>query len=243
MNEFRYTAYAQEIIFGAGALAKLPDAVDMYGWSRLMLCASPSLLKNGVVAQIETLLGRRLVITFAEVAAHVQEAQVNRVTALAEQNNIDAVIGVGGGSPLGMAKAVSLGLEGRRIGVEAAQSHYPPVPPRVPSIAIPTTYAGSEMTPTYGITRVMEDGSTRKVTVRDDKIPPKLVIYDPALTLDLPPSVTAATGINALAHCVEALYSINRNPLSTAAALSGIKTIAGSLLRCYQHGDDLEART
>ena len=81
------------------------------------------------------------------------------------------------------------------------------------------------MTPVYGITHTLET-PPRKVTVSDPKIAPKLVIYDPHLTLDLPPELTASTGINALAHCIEALYSTTRNPLSTAAAISGVRHIA-----------------
>jgi alcohol dehydrogenase class IV len=243
VKEFRYTSTAQEIIFGAGSLAKLGDAVAVYGWKRLMLCTSPSLRKNGTVARIESALGERLVAVFEDVSPHVQMAQVTQALKLADQCAIDAVIGLGGGSPIGMAKAVSMNLEAKRAGIEVAQARYPAEPPAIPGIAIPTTYAGSEMTPTYGITQEMNDGSTRKVTTRDDKVTPKLVIYDPELTLDVPPSVTASSGINALAHCIEALYSIRRNPLSTAAALLGIRYISQSLLRCSQQGDDLEART
>jgi maleylacetate reductase len=112
---------------------------------------------------------------------------------------------------------------------------------QVPVIAIPTTYAGSEMTPVYGITR-MVDGQARKQTGSDPRITPQLVIYDPRLTLDLPPEITASTGINALAHCIEALYSLTRNPLSSAVALSGVRAIMSALPRCYARGDDLEAR-
>jgi alcohol dehydrogenase class IV len=98
------------------------------------------------------------------------------------------------------------------------------------------------MTPTFGIT-YKNDGAARKVTLTDAKITPKLVIYDPLLTLNLPPEVTASTGINALAHCIEALYSITRNPLSTSVALSGVHSIYTALPRCYADGNDLEART
>jgi alcohol dehydrogenase class IV len=112
----------------------------------------------------------------------------------------------------------------------------------VPAVAVPATYAGSEMTPVYGVTH-HSDGVARKVTVADPKVTPRLVIYDPLLTLDLPSHVTAGTGINAVAHCVEALYSMTRNPLSTAAALGGLRAIARALPRCYAAGDDVEART
>jgi maleylacetate reductase len=111
-----------------------------------------------------------------------------------------------------------------------------------PVMAIPTTYAGSEMTPVYGITHTNED-PPRKVTVNNPKSLPRLVIYDPKLTINLPPEMTASTGINALAHCIEALYSIKRNPLSTAAAIRGVRHIMNALFRCYQDGNDLEART
>ena len=98
------------------------------------------------------------------------------------------------------------------------------------------------MTPVYGVTR-HSDGSSRKVTVTDPRVTPKLTIYDPQLTLKLSPEMTASTGINALAHCVEAVYSITRNPLSTAAALGGARRIASALPQCFARGDDLEART
>jgi len=242
-QEFRYTAYAQEIIFGPGALAQLADAVSMYGWKRLMICTTPSLRRNGTLAKIEAALGDRLVAISSEVSPHVQAAEVADALKVAEQNRVDAVIGLGGGSPIGMAKAVSVNLEALRAGVETLPARYPTEQPAVPNIAIPTTYAGSEMTPIYGVSIPQSDGSTRKVTYRDAKVTPKLVIYDPALTLDLPASITAGTGINALAHCIEAAYSTTRNPLSTAAALLGIRHIARSLLRCVQQGDDLDART
>jgi len=112
-----------------------------------------------------------------------------------------------------------------------------------PNIAIPTTYAGSEMTPVYGVTRAQRDGSTRKVTVRDNKITPKLTLYDPELTLNLPPALTASTGVNSLAHCIESVYSATRNPLSTATALLGIRHITGALATCYAEPENLAART
>jgi alcohol dehydrogenase class IV len=168
----------------------------------------------------------------------VQDFQVEEALALAHKYRVDAILGLGGGSPIGMAKTVSFALEKR--GEKQASS--PIAQPFVPVIAIPTTYAGSELTPVYGITEHV-DGQARKVTVSDVRIVPKLIIYDPLLTLDLPPELTASTGINALAHCIEALYSITRNPPSTAVALSGVRAITSSLPRCYESGDDLEART
>ena len=223
MNEFRYVTFAQEIVFAPGSLARLSGAVESLGAQRLMLCASRSGQANGMVDKVKSFLGDKLVAVFDQVQPHVQDVQVKAALRLADENNVDAIIGLGGGSPIGMAKAVGY------------QAHHS-------IIAIPTTYAGSEMTPVVGITHT-DENPPRKVTVNDPKITPGLVIYDPQLTLDLPPALTASTGINALAHCVEALYSKTRNPISTAAAISGAQHIFNALLPCYQDGNDLEART
>jgi len=206
-----------------------------------MLCANPSMQKNGYVATVESVLGDRLVAVFDQVYPHVQDFQVNQVLALAIEKNVDAVIGMGGGSPIGMAKAVAFALDEKRTGHPVREATLIDQP-LIPVIAIPTTYAGSEMTSVYGITHT-DETPPRKVTVNNPKIAPKLVIYDPNLTLDLPEEMTASTGINALAHCIEALYSKTRNPLSTAAATSGMHHIYNALLRCYQDGNDIEART
>lgn len=241
MNEFRYTTYAQEVIFGLGALQQLGEATARFGWQRLMLCTSPSLRSGGYVAALEASLGERLVTTYDQVQSHVLDFQLAEALELARRQAVEAVIGLGGGSPIGMAKALSLALEEERTG-RPVRSASPVEQPLVANIAIPTTYAGSEMTPVYGVTHQLPE-TTRKVTVRDVKVTPKLTVYDPALTLKLPPGVTAGTGINALAHCIEALYSTTRNPLSSAAALNGVRFITKALPRCYTHPDDIEART
>ena len=223
MNGFNYVSYAQEVIFAAGALARLHETGERLGWQRVMLCASRSMRAGGQIGKAESNLGGKLIAVFENVLPHVQDIQVREALALALENKVDAVIGMGGGSPIGVAKAVGFRLQ-------------------LPITAIPTTYAGSEMTPVYGITHTDETPS-RKVTVKDSKIVPRLVIYDPEVTLNLPASLTASTGINALAHCIEALYSKTRNPLSTAAAVDAVRHIHHALLTCYQDGTNLDART
>jgi maleylacetate reductase len=225
MDKFRYVSYAQDVIFAPGALAELSESVERFGWKKLLLCANHAMQVRGHVDSIKSSLGGCLVATFNQVQPHVQDTQVDQVLELAVQHDIDAIIGMGGGSPIGMAKAVAYAIE-----------------PSISIIAIPTTYAGSEMTAVYGITNSREN-PPRKVTVSDPKIAPQLVIYDPQITLDLPPELTASTGINALAHCIEALYSRTRNPISTAAATNGARHIGHALLRCFENGKDLEART
>jgi maleylacetate reductase len=241
MNTFRYLSFAQEVHFGAGSLDQIGEFINAFGWQRLMLCTTGHFRHQGIVIRLTEALRDRLVVTYEPVQSHVPDFQVAQATALATQHQIDAVIGLGGGSSIGMAKAVSLALEAHRTG-HPAQAAFPTDQPLVPVVAIPTTYAGSEMTPVYGITH-HQDAVARKITVTDAKIAPKLTIYDPLLTLDLSPRLTAGTGINAVAHCIEALYSITGNPLSAAAALGGLRRIASALPRCFVAGDDVEART
>ncbi len=247
MDAFHSTFHAQEVLFGAGAVARLGELCARDGYRRVMLCTTAHSRARGYVAPIEAALGEHLLVTYEHVLPHVPELQVAEAAALAAEHQVDAIIGLGGGSSIGTAKAVSRAWEARRRKSPAqAQAQHAHVPspidqPLVPVIAIPTTYAGSEMTPVYGIT-YSANGPARKVTTTDPQAVPRLTIYDPRLTLDLPPPMTAGTGINAVAHCIEALYSITRNPLSTAAALAGLRAIARTLPRCYAAGDDLEAR-
>ena len=223
MIGFNYVSYAQEVMFAPGVLARLREITDKRGWQRMMLCTSHSMRLGGQVSKVEASLGEKLVAVFDHVQPHVQDVQVQEALVLAREKQVDAVIGLGGGSPIGMAKGIGFEL-------------------RLPIMAIPSTYAGSEMTPVYGITHT-DEKPPRKVTVNDPKIVPSIVLYDPELTLDLPPALTASTGINALAHCIEALYSKTRNPLSSAAAVEGVLHIHAALLKCYQDGKNLKART
>ena len=145
---------------------------------------------------------------------------VDAARVLAEDKTVDIVVAMGGGSAMGVGKGVVAG-ESRSL------------------IAIPTTYAGSEMTPVFGTT---DRAQRRKSVRRDDAVLPKLVIYDPEVTIELPPELTASTGMNALAHCVEACYARDVNPLVPPVALDGIRRIVRSLPLCVTNGHDLDAR-
>ncbi|HSM54826.1 MAG TPA: iron-containing alcohol dehydrogenase [Candidatus Sulfomarinibacteraceae bacterium] len=244
MNRFDYSSAAHRVVFGAGALDQLPDLLGETGWRRLLLCTSRSQTANGTVGRLRALLGPRLVAVFDDARAHVPLEQVETAVTMALEQNVDGVIGLGGGSAVGLAKAVS-------FAIEEAWPAQPPEEadslrgPRIPVLAIPTTYAGSEMTPIYGTSQAapgVENGPRRKRTVRDPRITPRLVLYDPQLTLDLPPEVTAASGVNALAHCIEAVYSTTKNPLSTAAALRGARIIYRALPAAVAQGRSLPAR-
>jgi alcohol dehydrogenase class IV len=229
MNKaFTYNTFPQQVIFGAGVVEKIADVLAQNDFARALLVTTRSQRANGNVARLQNLLGAKLVAVFDATQPHVPQSNVDTTTQLARETNADVLIVLGGGSAIGVAKATAHTLRS-------------PVS-TLAIIAIPTTYAGSEMTPVFGVTRE-RDGVARKETVNDARIVPRVVLYDALLTLDVPRDLTASTGVNAFAHCVEAAYSITRNPLSSAAALSGARMIYHALPRCVEHGADLQARS
>jgi maleylacetate reductase len=185
----------------------------------LFVC-TPSLKASRHAARVRTSLGGRLAAEFTEVEPHVPKETVDAARALATQQKIEVVVAMGGGSAMGVGKGVVAG-EGKTL------------------IAIPTTYAGSEMTPVFGTT---DRAERRKSVRRDDAVLPKLVIYDPEVTVDLSAELTASTAMNALAHCVEACYARDVNPLVPPVALEGVRRIVRSLPLCITNGRNLDAR-
>src|SRR5262245_26177530 len=136
MDQFRYVSYAQEVIFARGAIVQTGEAVQRFGWKRLMLCTNHSMQVRGHVAGIQSSLGDKLVTIFDCVQPHVQDIQVEEVLALAVRYEVDAVIGLGGGSTIGMAKAVASSLEEKQTG-RPVRASMPTDQPLVPVIAIP----------------------------------------------------------------------------------------------------------
>jgi maleylacetate reductase len=203
--------------FGAGALDHLPELVDELGARRVLVLASAR--HGDLIERVGRLLGARRVGVETRAAMHVPGPLADAVRDDAIRSGSDLVVAIGGGSPIGMAKAIALGGG-------------PPI------LAVPTTYSGSEMTNVWGVTR---DGA--KQTGRDERVRPRAVIYDPTLTLELPPRVSGPSGLNAMAHAVEALYAPDVNPLVALAATEGIRTLGGSVLRVVREPTDLTART
>ncbi len=262
-RQFTYTTGAQTIAFGAGELARLGAHLEHLPPGRAILVTSGTYARNGTVERLRAALGERLVAVFDGVRPHVPDDAVAAALTAAVEARASMVIGQGGGSALGTAKALAVALHDQQIASPLSSSPgigspgpgsapdrpltddssgaaSRPATTAVPLVAIPTTYAGSEMTPIYGVTRAAEG---RKVTVTDARALPALVLYDPELTLDLPPRLTAETGINALAHCVEGVYSLVCGPVTTATALAGLAHIHRALPRCVADGRDLAART
>ncbi|HEY6923136.1 MAG TPA: maleylacetate reductase [Steroidobacteraceae bacterium] len=212
---FTYTALPGRVVFGAGVLASLPDEAGLLGKRALVLC-TPGHKDLGQRAA--ALLGEHAVGIFDRAVMHVPVETANAACELAQASGADLCVAIGGGSTTGLAKAIALRTD-------------------LPILTVPTTYAGSEMTPTWGLT----EGGVKR-TGRDSRVLPRTTLYDPELTLSLPPALSATSGINAIAHCVESLYSDKANPLISLMAEEGIRALGQSLPRIVRHPENLEAR-
>jgi maleylacetate reductase len=216
MNPFTYDQLPGRIVFGAGRLAEVGAEVERVGGRRVMLISDWA--AAAAASTVTGQLGSRLALPWDEVAQHVPVELAERARSEATAASIDCIVCIGGGSSTGLAKALAL-------------SH------AVPIVAVPTTYAGSEQTSIYGLT-----GGRRKETGKNAIVQPKTVIYDPELTLGLPPHVTGPSAFNALAHSVEALYAPGNNPVTSALALEGVRAIHDSLPAVMASPGDVEAR-
>jgi len=205
------------VVFGPGARAEVPAEVDRLGRQRVLLVADPYL--PAVVEELVRALGARLAGHVGTVAQHVPIEVAADAIAQADKADADVLVSFGGGSATGLAKLVA-----RERGL--------------PIVAVPTTYAGSEMTPIWG-----QSENRRKTTGRDPRVLPRTAVYDPELTLGMPAGLTAVSGLNAIAHAVEALYAPDRSPLVSLLAEDAIRALAGALPGCVETPDDLAART
>jgi alcohol dehydrogenase class IV len=240
VQEFHYDALPGRVVFGAGvARRELRAEADRLGVNRLLLVATES--EEPLARELAAPLGERVVAVFTSVRPHVPIQVAEAARALATSVRADAVLSVGGGSTTGTAKAIALTTG-------------------LPIIAVPTTYAGSEVTPVWGLTESSASGTsigtessasgtsigteeTRKTTGVDHRVLPRTVIYDPELTVTLPADLSAASGLNALAHCVEAFWAPRRNPISSLAAEEGIRALAAGLPSVHATPGDLAARS
>ena len=197
MRSFTYTGLPSRVVFGSGALAALPQEIERLGCRRALVLSTPEQEANA--REIATSLGERAAGVFAGAVMHTPVEVSERAVAIALEMSADCTVALGGGSTIGLGKAIALRTD-------------------LAQICIPTTYAGSEMTPILG-----ETANGLKTTQRSDKILPEAVIYDVDLTLTLPPALSATSGINAIAHAVEALYAQDRNPIISLMAEEGVR--------------------
>ena len=217
MNSFIYNGQAGRVIFGAGSLQHLVREIDALGARKALVLSTPE--QRASAEMIADLLGPRAAGVFDRAVMHVPIETAREARELARQLGADCAVAIGGGSTTGLGKAIALDSG-------------------LPILAIPTTYAGSEMTPIYGITE-----AGLKKTGKDVRVLPRTVIYDPELTLGLPVDMSVTSGINAMAHAAEGLYSVDRNPIMDLMAKEGIAAIGRALPLIKKAASDAAARS
>jgi alcohol dehydrogenase class IV len=185
--------------------------------SRALILATPN--QEQQASHVAAMLGERAAGVFAQAEMHTPVAVTDRAMLYARELKVDGVVAIGGGSTTGLGKAIALRTD-------------------LPQLVVPTSYAGSEMTPILGETR---DGL--KTTQSSPMILPETVIYDVDLTMTMPPLLSATSGLNAIAHAVEALYARDRNPIISLMAQQGIKSLAQALPAIKNDANNVEART
>jgi maleylacetate reductase len=212
---FVHDTLAQRVRFGSGEAAEMLVAeIEELGARRVMVIAAPA----------EGELARRIAVDLPvavhhdEVVMHVPVPVADRARAAATAAGADALVSIGGGSTTGLAKAVALTTG-------------------LPIVAVPTTYAGSEATNVWGLTE-----EARKTTGVDARVLPRTVVYDASLTLTLPLEMTVASGLNALAHCVDSLWGPRVDPINAALAAEGMRALRDGLSRVVADPRDLTGR-
>lgn len=234
MESFEYNANSARVLFG---MEKLAGEVKQSSLTKPMLISTPRQQSNfGGLAKMLDDASITVASVFSKATMHTPTSVTEAAVEHARQSNADSIISFGGGSAVGLGKAICI-----RTGLY--------------QISIPTTYAGSEMTPILG-----ETSNGYKITRSDPAILPRTVIYDVSYTLDLPLEVSTVSGVNAVAHAgtsilmsvillqltfteVEALYAQNTNPITNLLALEGISRLAHALPALVQDPQDLDART
>jgi alcohol dehydrogenase class IV len=203
MKPFVYQGSTSRVIFGTDALDKLEEEIQRMGANRALILTTPE--QQALGEKVAQLLGEGSAGVYAKAVMHVPLEVAQSARQEAARLGADCCVAIGGGSTIGLGKAIALDSG-------------------LPILAIPTTYAGSEMTPIWGLTE-----NRLKKTGRDSRVVPKTVIYDPRLTYTLPADISACSGMNAMAHAVEALYAEDANPIISLMAEESIRALAESL--------------
>ena len=213
---FTYQGSAAHIVFGSGRSADAGIWVEKLGCRRALVLSTPH-----QAADAETMAGRLGALaagTFTEAAMHTPVEVTERAVARAAELGADCVVSLGGGSTTGLGKAMAYRTD-------------------ILQVVVPTTYAGSEVTPILGQT---ENGA--KTTLRSPRVVPEVVIYDPDLTTGLPVAMSVTSGLNAIAHAAEGLYAEDRNPITTLMAVEGMRALKDALPAIVRDPRDGAAR-
>ncbi|MDN3399424.1 maleylacetate reductase [Psychrobacter sp. APC 3426] len=203
MQDFHYNALPIDVYFGVGRSSQVKDIFLEQGYRRVLVITTSGHEEIG--KELSDKLGNISRGVYPHAVMHVPVEVADKAVKFVRDSSIDCCLALGGGSTIGLAKAIAL------------KTH-------LPIVAIPTTYAGSEMTSIYGIT-----DNHRKTIGKDVNVLPKIVIYDPELYLTLPAQISACSGMNAMAHAIESLYAKDKNPIVSMMAIESIKAIKSSL--------------
>jgi maleylacetate reductase len=216
-RDFVHESRPGRVVFAVGASARLPEEIERLDLHRLIVVCTPE--QADLAAELVSPLGARIAALHPHATMHVPTAVAATAVARSREIGADGCVAVGGGSAVGLAKALA-----KDTGL--------------PIVAVPTTYAGSEMTTIWGLT-----DAGRKTTGRDPRVLPVTVVYDPALTVSLPPALSVTSGMNALAHSAEALYAPDGSPITALLAGESARAIAAALPRVVRDPHDIDARS
>ncbi|MEJ8847980.1 maleylacetate reductase [Variovorax rhizosphaerae] len=217
IRDFTYTSLPQRVVFGAGSLQHLGREIDALHARRALVLCTPG--QRDKAERVAAMLGAQSAGIFDGAVMHVPIETAREARKLAREQGADCAIAIGGGSTVGLGKAIALDSG-------------------LPILAIPTTYAGSEMTPFYGLTE-----AGLKTTGKDARVLPRTVIYDPDLSRGLPVALSVTSGINAIAHAAEGLYAQDANPVMDLMAEQGIAAMTRAIPAIRRDAQDMQART
>jgi maleylacetate reductase len=214
---FVFEANPARVIFSRGARSRVPEELDRLGITRAIVLSTPP--QAALAGEFAREIGHRAAIVYPGAAMHtpveVTEAALEAVRSV----NADGILSAGGGSTIGLGKAIAYRTD-------------------LPQLAVPTTFAGSDMTPILGQT---EKGV--KTTLRSPKVLPETVVYDPDLVTTMPPALAGTSGMNAIAHSVEALYAKDANPVISLMANESMRALGRALPKLAGPSPDIEAWT
>lgn len=206
----------ERVVFGAGSVARLGDELERLGASRAVVVTGRTLGASPLLARVTGALGSRGVHVFAGARQHVPASAVDELTAVIESTRADCLVSFGGGSPIDAAKAA----------IHRRLTNTTPGAPALPHVALPTTLSAGEFTAVAGIT---DDESRVKHATVDPRLAPRVVLLDPELSVATPAWLWAASGMRAVDHAVETLYSTFQHPVSSSQAAAALATLARHL--------------
>ncbi len=216
MQDFVYKSNRSHVIFGTGTIAQLGAELHRLGSKKPLFLSTPQ--QSEQVAGMAAAFGGENTLLFDKARMHTPSDITDEAEKILRESGADGLVAIGGGSTIGLGKALAL-----RSGL--------------PQLVVPTTYAGSEMTPILG-----ETANGEKRTINDERVLPNAVIYDVDLTMSLPAKMAGLSGMNAIAHAVEALYAREANPVTSLFAVEAIGSLARALPDIAADPSDREAR-